>query len=590
MSPRRRLPAPGAAGPLRELVTVEIVGEGDLVVLRQVGREAAEALGLDRQDQVRLATALSEVGREVVSRGRGRAVLHVTEPPHAGLVVHVHGALGAGEPYGELTGVAAAERLLDGVEVADGPGGRVVVLHKLLADGALLGGRVEQVRAALSRPRSADALGELRVQNAELVRALDALAAREAELVRANDELEETNRGVLAMYTQLSDELEETNSGVVALYAELDERGRQLAAANDAKTRFLRSVSHELRAPVNSILGLSSLLADGDLDADQRVQVGYLDASARSLLGMVNELLDLARAESGRQHVHRVRVDLPAVLAGLAGTVQPLLRPGVDLRVDVADDLVLHTDPELLERVLRNLLTNAAKFTEQGAVTVRAGRAADGGAVVVAVEDTGLGIAAEHQGEVFEEFFQVPNRLQPSVKGTGLGLPYARRVAEALGGSLEVASEVGRGSTFTLTLGRTDVPTLGRVLVVDDEEAGRVVLRGLLADAAAEVLEARDGSEALAVLASAAELPDVVLLDVRMPGTDGPATLAALRSDPRTAGLPVVLMSSAERPAVDAPFLDKAELDAAGLARALRTACGSQAPADDVTSAAGTTP
>ncbi|NHT19132.1 response regulator [Cellulomonas sp. IC4_254] len=374
------------------------------------------------------------------------------------------------------------------------------------------------------------------------------------------------------MYTQLSDELEETNSGVVALYAELDERGRQLAAANDAKTRFLRSVSHELRAPVNSILGLASLLADGDLDADQRVQVGYLDASARALLGMVNELLDLARAESGRQHVRRVRVDLPAMLAELAGTVRPLLRPEVELRVEVTADLVLHTDPELLERVLRNLLTNAVKFTESGAVTLRAGRAADGRTVVIAVEDTGLGIAREHLDEVFEEFFQVPNRLQPSVKGTGLGLPYARRVAEALGGSLEVASEVGEGSTFTLTLERTDVPTLGRVLVVDDEEPSRVVLRGLLADAAAEVLEARDGAEALAALAPPAALPDVVLLDVRMPGTDGPATLAALRSDPRTAGLPVVLMSSAEPPDADAPFLDKAQLDAAGLARALRAA------------------
>lgn len=578
MTPRPSVSAPGGTGPLRALATVEIVAEGDVVVLRQVGREAGELLGLDRQDQVRLATALSEVGREVVAGGRGRAVLHVTEPPRAGLVVHVHGALAAGVAHGEPAGVAAAGRLLDRVEVEEHPDGRVVVLHKALADGALLGGRLDGVRAALARPRSADALGELRVQNAELVRALDALAAREAELVRANEELEDTNRGVLAMYTQLSDELEETNSGVVALYAELDERGRQLTAANDAKTRFLRSVSHELRAPVNSILGLTSLLADGDLDTDQRVQVGYLDASARALLGMVNELLDLARAESGRQHVHRVRVDLPAVLAELAGTVRPLLRPGVELRLEAPADLVLHTDPELLERVLRNLLTNAAKFTEAGAVTVRATRAADGRAVVVAVEDTGLGIAPEHLGEVFEEFFQVPNRLQPSVKGTGLGLPYARRVAEALGGTLEAASEVGRGSTFTLTLERADVPTLGRVLVVDDEEAGRAVLRGLLADAAAEVLEARDGAEALALLAAAPVLPDAVLLDVRMPGTDGPATLAAIRADGRTAALPVVLMSSAEPPAVDAPFLDKADLDAAGLARALRAAGAPAAP------------
>uniref|UniRef100_UPI0035B3B1F5 hybrid sensor histidine kinase/response regulator n=1 Tax=Cellulomonas fimi TaxID=1708 RepID=UPI0035B3B1F5 len=377
------------------------------------------------------------------------------------------------------------------------------------------------------------------------------------------------------MYTQLSDELEETNSGVVALYAELDERGRQLAAANDAKTRFLRSVSHELRAPVNSILGLASLLADGALDEDQRIQVGYLDSSARALLGMVNELLDLARAESGRQHVHRVRVDLAALLADLQGTVRPLLRPGVGLHVDVPRGLELHTDPELLGRVLRNLLTNAVKFTDAGAIDV-AVTVPEAGVVVVIVRDTGIGIPAEHLETVFEEFFQVPNRLQPSVKGTGLGLPYARRVAEALGGSLDVASVVGEGSTFTLTLERTTAPALGRVLVVDDDDAARAVVRGLLAPSAAEVVEARDGAEALDVLAGGAV--DAVLMDVRMPGVDGVATLQALRADARWSTLPVVLMSTLDEPPVTGvPFVEKAALDADGLADVLSRATGGAA-------------
>ncbi len=569
----------GATAASRELATVELLDESDVVVLRQVGREAAEALGLERQDQVRLATALSEVGREVASGGRGRAVLAVTGGPVPELVVHLSGAPAPGTGRGEVTGVAAAQRLVDRVDLSvRADGDRLVVLRKALPEGRPVASqRLDAVRATLSRPRAADALAELRVQNTELVRALEALAAREQDLVRANEELEETNRGVLAMYTQLSDELEETNSGVVALYAELDERGRQLAAANDAKTRFLRSVSHELRAPVNSILGLASLLADGDLDAEQRVQVGYLDSSARSLLGMVNELLDLARAESGRQHVHRVRVDLAALLTDLAGTVRPLLRPGVDLHVDVPDGLDVHTDPELLDRVLRNLLTNAAKFTDTGALTVTVSVPADGVGVVVAVGDTGLGIAPEHLDAVFEEFYQVPNRLQPSVKGTGLGLPYARRVAEALGGSLDVTSEVGRGSTFTLTLERTAVPTVGRVLVVDDDEASRTVVRGLLGGSAAEVVEARDGSEALTLLAS--DVPDVVLMDVRMPGLDGPATLREIRADDRWAALPVVLMSSLDGPPLDGvPFVGKSGLDATTLLRVLREATGRTAP------------
>lgn len=563
--------------PVRRLGAVDLVTDGDVVLLRQVGREAGGLLGLDGQDQVRLATALSEVGREVVGGAGGRAVLEVggssTAPE---LVVRVTGRPARRDGRGDVTGVAAAQRLVDGVDVAvETDGSRVVVLRKVLPDArALAPARLDEVRASLSRPRAADALDELRVQNTELVRALEALAAREQDLVRANEELEETNRGVMAMYSQLSDELEETNSGVVALYAELDERGRQLAAANDAKTRFLRSVSHELRAPVNSILGLASLLADGALDEDQRIQVGYLDSSARALLGMVNELLDLARAESGRQHVHRARVDLAALLADLEGTVRPLLRPGVGMRVAVPPGVELHTDAELLGRVLRNLLTNAAKFTDMGSVDVTVAVPEDG-VVVVTVRDTGIGIPAEHLDTVFEEFFQVPNRLQPSVKGTGLGLPYARRVAEALGGSLDVASVVGEGSTFTLTLERTTAPTVGRVLVVDDDDAARAVVRGLLAPAAAEVVEARDGAEALDVLAASGA--DVVLMDVRMPGVDGVTALHALRSDARWATLPVVLMSTLDEPPVaDAPFVAKAALDADGLADALARAAGAR--------------
>lgn len=574
---------------VRRLGAVDLLTDGDVVLLRQIGREAAALLGLDGQDQVRLATALSEVGREVAGGGGGRAVLEVDGAP-AGpeLVVRVLGRPTAAGTRGDGAGVAAAQRLVDRVDVAvHDDGTRVVALRKSLPDArAVAPARLAEVRAALSRPHAADALDELRVQNTELVHALEALAAREQDLVRANEELEETNRGVVAMYTQLSDELEETNSGVVALYAELDERGRQLAAANDAKTRFLRSVSHELRAPVNSILGLASLLADGELDEDQQIQVGYLDSSARALLGMVNELLDLARAESGRQHVHRVRVDLAALLADLQGTVRPLLRPGVGLHVDVPPGVDLHTDPELLGRVLRNLLTNAAKFTDAGAIDVTA-TAAEDGVVTVAVRDTGIGIPAEHLDTVFEEFFQVPNRLQPSVKGTGLGLPYARRVAEALGGSLDVESAVGQGSTFTLTLERTAAPPLGRVLVVDDDDAARAVVRGLLASSAAQVVEARDGAEALDLLA--AHAPDVVLMDVRMPGVDGVTALQAIRADERWATLPVVLMSTLDEPPVtDAPFVAKASLDADGLAAVLGRAADATGSAG-ATGAAGAT-
>lgn len=559
----------------RPLVRLDLRGDTDVIALRRLGREAGGLLGLDRQDQVRFATALSELGREVVATGRGEATLTVATAPRDPVLVATLVATGAlpPPPPGAIPGVEAAGRLVDSAEVETQPdGGTQVRLRKRLPGDRLTAAAVERVRRALSTPRTVDAMDELRVQNAELLSALDDLRAREQELTRLNAELEETNRGVVAMYTQLSDELEETNSGVVALYAELDERGRQLAAANDAKTRFLRNVSHELRAPVNSILGLASLLADNRLDADQRVQIGYLDASAHTLLTMVNELLDLARAESGRQHVRRAPVDVAELLTELEGTASPLLRPGVRLEVQPpAEPLVVHTDRELLSRVLRNLLSNAAKFTDQGTVRLTADVSPVGEGLVVTVQDTGLGIPADQLEQVFEEFVQVPNRLQPTVKGSGLGLAYARRVTEALGGALTTASEPGVGSTFTLTLWRTAAPAVGRVLVVDDDAAYRAVLRGLLQPLAADVLEASDGAEALETMRTT--VPDAVLMDVRMPGLDGPATLEAIRADPVLRDIRVVLMSSVDDPgSTDVPVLRKADLDGAVLADVLTDA------------------
>ncbi|MBO9553500.1 ATP-binding protein [Cellulomonas sp.] len=539
----------------------ELADERDVVTLRQLGREAAELLGLDRQDQVRLATALSEVGRDVLAGGGSTVLVEVvTEPAPGELLVTMtsryelapDGAVDAG-------GVPAARRLVDSVQVAAGPaGGSVVVLGKRLpVRGGWNRHTLDDVRGALSRPRKATADDELRIQNLELVRTLDELRTRSDELARANEELEETNRGVLAMYNQLSDELEETNTGVVALYAELDERSKQLAAANEAKTRFLRNVSHELRTPVNSILGLASLLAESALDDEQRVQVSYLEGSSRALLAMVNELLDLARAESGRQEVVLADVDLGPLSAELQGTLLPLARPGVALDVQVPPGTTLRTDRDLLARVLRNLLTNALKFTDSGHVRLTAAPDESGEHVVLRVEDTGLGIDAEHVERVFEEFYQVPNRLQPSVKGTGLGLPYARRTVEALGGDLALTSEPGRGSTFVVTLpvGSADgapvhadqerlQPLLARVLVVDDDDAYRQVLRGLLGELAGSVVEASDGQQALERLR--ASTPTLVLMDVRMPVLNGDAVLAAMRRDPALEHVPVVLLSSAE--------------------------------------------
>jgi signal transduction histidine kinase len=325
--------------------------------------------------------------------------------------------------------------------------------------------RMDDLRAELSAHVPGTPLDELAVQNEQLVVALDEVRTQRDELARLNAELQETNRGVMALYHQLSEELEETNRGVVALYAELDEKSAQLRAASEAKSRFLANVSHELRAPVTAIIGLGRLLTDSASDPltdDQARQVQLIRGSASDLLALVNDLLDLAKAEAGRIEPKWSDVDLKAIFGQLRGTLRALAtRPEVEFVVDEPEPGRLRSDEVLLAQVLRNLLTNAIKFTERGSVRLTARWSAGG--VDLEVSDTGVGIPADLQERIFEEFYQVPGGLAAPGTGTGLGLPYARRLVEILGGTLSVDSEPGRGSVFTVSLpaGATATPGEG---------------------------------------------------------------------------------------------------------------------------------
>jgi signal transduction histidine kinase len=342
------------------------------------------------------------------------------------------------------------------MEVGDGGTGTVVRMARRLPASAprLTPERMDEIRIELARHVPGSPLDELNVQNQQLIAALNEVRAQRDDLARLNAELEETNRGVMALYHQLSDELEETNRGVVALYAELDEKSVQLGAASEAKSRFLANVSHELRAPVTAIIGLARLLGDPasePLSTEQHRQVELIGSSASDLLTLVNDLLDLAKAEAGRVEPEWSDVDLRALFGQLRGTLRPLAtRPEVDFVVEEPPVPAVRTDEVLLTRVLRNLLTNAIKFTAQGEVRLAMRRVDDDVEFIVA--DTGMGIPAELHERIFEEFYQVPGRPAISGKGTGLGLPYARRLVSILGGALRVDSAPGQGSTFAVRL------------------------------------------------------------------------------------------------------------------------------------------
>ena len=438
------------------LVRTRIRVEQDVFAVRQLGREVGRLVGLEPQDQIRLATALSEVGRLLVAAGLDTEVVFATTPDGVpALSVKLENAA-HGDTARLAAQLAQVGRLVDSMEVRDGETGTVVRMSRRLPPSApvLSPGRMDDIRAELAGHVPGTPFDELAVQNQQLITTLDEVRAQRDDLARLNAELEETNRGVMALYHQLSEELEETNRGVVALYNELDEKSVELRAASEAKSRFLANVSHELRAPVTAIIGLGRLLSDDASDPltpEQSRQVELIRGSATDLLSLVNDLLDLAKAEAGRLEPNWTDVDLKAVFGQLRGTLRPLAtRPEVDFIVDEPAVAAMRSDEVLLAQVLRNLLTNAIKFTAEG--SVRLSVAAVGREVEFTVADTGTGIPPELQERIFEEFYQVPGSYALSGKGTGLGLPYARRLVGILGGALRVASEPGVGSTFTVSL------------------------------------------------------------------------------------------------------------------------------------------
>jgi len=250
----------------------------------------------------------------------------------------------------------------------------------------------------------------------------------------------------------LREELDETNQGVLALYAELDTQAEQLRQASDLKSRFLSYMSHEFRTPLGSILSINSLLADeldGPLSPEQHKQVAFVSTAARELSDMVDDLLDLAKIEAGRISISPAWFDMFDLFAALRGMFRPIVdATAVDLIFEEPVGLPrLFTDDKKLAQILRNFISNSLKFTTRGEVRVSA-RLEGQDKVRFAVSDTGIGIAPELHGTLFEDFSQVDSPLQKRLRGTGLGLSLCKRFAELLGGEVGVESTPGVGSCF----------------------------------------------------------------------------------------------------------------------------------------------
>ncbi|MGC2398668.1 MAG: ATP-binding protein, partial [Acidobacteriaceae bacterium] len=415
----------------------------------QRARDIAAQLGFEHQEQIRLATAASELARNAFRYAEGGFVeFLVQDSPLQMFIIRV-GDTGPGIPnlseilngrYVSKTGLGmgliGTQRLMEHFSITSTASGTMVECGKPLPRTApiVTANNAKSIALQIANNGAADPFDEIERQNQELLKTL-------AELKEKQEQLADLNR-----------ELEDTNRGVVALYAELEQHADDLRRVSDLKTSFLSNLSHEFRTPLNSITSLSSLLLgrfDGELTAEQEKQVTFIRSCAAELSELVNDLLDLAKVEAGKIDVKPKHFEVHDFFGALRGMLKPLLAGNsLDLIFEAAPGIpTLYMDEGKISQVLRNLISNALKFTRKGLIRVTAAQEEDGW-LVFRVADTGIGIAGEDQERIFEEFVQIEGEMQSQVKGTGLGLPLSRRLTELLGGTLSVESAPGKGSTF----------------------------------------------------------------------------------------------------------------------------------------------
>jgi CheY-like chemotaxis protein len=366
------------------------------------------------------------------------------------------------------------------------------------------------------------------------------------------------------------------------LYTEARQARAAAEQANHAKSAFLANMSHELRTPLNAIIGFTRIVrrkAEGALPEKQTENLDKVLVSSEHLLTLINDVLDIAKIEAGRMDVLASNFRVNPLIDLCANTTQPLIRPGVKLEKQVDENITtIYSDQDKIRQVVLNLLSNAAKFTHKGSITLSANLAGD--SLRISVADTGIGISAEALPRIFKEFQQADSSTTRQYGGTGLGLTISRNLAHLLGGDLNVESELDKGSTFTLIIPvqykrkslvpvdatttpsaeqeSTAVPQADslpaaaaarkQILVIDDDPDAVYLLQENLNQQEFLIIGARNGQDGLHMARE--QQPQAILLDIVMPGADGWQVLHDLKKDPATTNIPVILLTIVDKKAL----------------------------------------
>jgi signal transduction histidine kinase/CheY-like chemotaxis protein len=435
------------------LIKIKIKKEQDIVTARQKARLIASHLNFDSREQTAISTAVSEIARNCfVYAGGGDITFKVDihKTPQIFIILIEDNGPGIKNidqimngqyisSTGMGLGIIGSRRLMDFFDLNTVPEkGTKITIGKYipLKIPGINSVDIKNISDILLKQPINSLYTELVSQNQELINALDEVKRRTEELEILNQELEETNRGV------------------VALYAELDDKAEHLKMMNELKAKFLSNMSHEFKTPLNSILALSRLLIegiDGKLNSEQSKQVSFIKKSAEDLFDLVNDLLDLAKVEAGKLEIKSTVFTVKDTFSALRGIMRPLLvNPKLNLIFEDADTIPpIFTDEGKVSQVLRNLISNAIKFTEAGEIVVKAKVSDDRSTIIFSVSDTGIGIDEKYQQFIFEEFTQVDSALQKHLRGTGLGLPLSKKLVNLLGGDVWLKSTPGIGSDFS---------------------------------------------------------------------------------------------------------------------------------------------
>ncbi len=341
--------------------------------------------------------------------------------------------------------------------------------------------------------------------------------------------------------------------------------------ANQAKSGFLANMSHELRTPMNAIIGYSEMILEDIEDGEELVtedvqaDLGKIHSAGKHLLGLINEVLDLAKVESGKMEVYNEVADLQQLVQDVATTVQPMVNSYENTLVTLFEneDSNIRTDITKFRQVLMNLLSNAAKFTRKGKITVKVRRFIEDGTdiVSIAITDTGIGMTTEQLDKVFDEFTQADDSTTREFGGTGLGLAICKKFAELMNGRIDVESTPGEGTCFTFTVpafaedtevgesqkqqaddsGDRQPHGLAKVLVIDDDETSRTLSKRILSKRGYSVITADNG--VTGIEQAREQQPDIIVLDILMPGMDGWQVLEQLKKIPETTDIPIIMQS-----------------------------------------------